>query len=157
MLAVPEPLNFTSLFLFLGHLGEGERWVLTIQSSEGRSLSESDVNELKAGCSLLRSQCERQMLVGMEKFALIRKLTIWGEGRLMSQIQLWRFCSAVKVFKGKMEKESQLINEITVRFVTISHCMKACWFLVIFLWMLCCSHSLWNYWREGWGKDMVIC
>lgn len=36
------------------------------------------------------------------KVVLFRRLATWGEGRLVSKNQLWRFCSTMKVFKGRI-------------------------------------------------------
>lgn len=68
------------------------------------------VTKLRFGCSPLKSQYSWEARVGRKgKIALLRSLATWGDGRLVSENQLWRFCSIVKVFKGKRGSWSQLI------------------------------------------------
>ena len=58
------------------------------------------------------------------------------------QNHLQRFCSAMKVFKGKKGSNFSESLRREVRSVVIPRCMQACQLLVIFLHILSCSHTL---------------
>ena len=60
------------------------------------------VTELRFGCSPLKGQYLRGKCWWKGKVALFRMSVIWGEDRLVSKNQLQRFCSTMKVFKGKI-------------------------------------------------------
>ena len=83
----------------------------------------------------MRCRCQQE-----GKALYSEKLAVSGEGGVMSRDQLWR-CSAMKMFKGKKGKWSQLITEAKREILCQFHFARAAdfsWSYVI-LPTLCCA------------------